>query len=221
MDRSGRRLRRLMLAAVPLSLCFAAAQASAQQEQLFQNSWFWGVHGGATSVGTPGNSMKQAGTFGADWMITRTNGGLYVAYDQASFNHTTGIADGTAAGGVRPVSVHDLRTISIGGLAFPWHSGHFRPYAGLGYALSIIGDASAQPDSLGTPVPAGMAESIDNARSRSSIFVMLGAQWQVRRTALYAQASVIPSSDQFLVTRPITNISAGIRYNFGSSIDRQ
>jgi outer membrane protein W len=216
-----RRTRLGLLVAVPLSLCLAATSAHAQQEQLFQNSWFWGVHGGATAIGTPGNSTTQAGTIGADWMITRTDGGLYVSYDQASFNRTSGIADATAANGERPVSVHDLRTISIGGLAFPWHANRFRPYAGLGYALSLVGDASVQPDSLNTPVPSGMAQAVDNARSRSSIFALVGAQYQIRRTAIFAQASFIPSSDQFLVTRAITSISAGIRYNFGSSIDSQ
>jgi hypothetical protein len=119
------------------------------------------------------------------------------------------------------VSLHDMRTISIGGLAFPWHSGRFRPYAGLGYQLSLIGSATAQPDSANTPPPAALAQTIDNARSRSTIFAMLGGQWQVRRTAIFAQASFVPSSSEFLVTKPIATIVAGIRYNFGSSIDDQ
>jgi outer membrane protein W len=216
-----RRTRVGLLAAVPLFLCLAATTAHAQQEQLFQNSWFWGLHAGSTSIGIPNNSTTQAGTIGADWMITRTDGGLYVAYDQANFNRTSGIADASAANGIRPVEIHDMRTISVGGLAFPWHHNRFRPYAGLGYALSLVANASVEPDSLNTPTPAGMSQSVDDARSRSSIFGLLGAQWQIRRTAIYAQASFIPSSDQFLVTKPITSISAGIRYNFGSSIDSQ
>ncbi len=215
------RSRLRLLAAVPFFLCLAATTAHAQQEQLFQNSWFWGLHAGATSIGTPTKSTSSAGTIGADWMITRTDGGLYVSYDQASFTRMSGIADPSASNGVRPVSVHDMRTISIGGLAFPWHSGHFRPYAGLGYALSLVGSATAQPDSANTPVPPTLSQSVDHARSRSSVFALAGAQWQIRRTAIFAQASFIPSSDQFLVTKPITAITAGIRYNFGSSIDSQ
>ena len=215
------RTRLRLLAAVPLFLCLAATTAQAQQEQLFQNSWFWGLHAGSTAIGTPGKSTSQAGTLGADWMITRTDGGLYVSYDQASFTRTSGIADASAAKGVRPISVHDLRTVSIGGLAFPWHSGRFRPYAGLGYALSLVGNASVQPDSLNTPAPSGMTQAVDDARSRSSIFALIGAQWQVRRTAVFVQGSFIPSSDRFLITKPITSITAGLRYNFGSSIDSQ
>ncbi|HEY7898908.1 MAG TPA: hypothetical protein VIC03_10895 [Gemmatimonadaceae bacterium] len=216
-----RRMRLGLLAAVPLSLCLAASTLQAQQAQLFQNSWFWGLHAGSTAIGTPNSSTTQAGTIGADWMITRTDGGLYVAYDQASFTRTSGIADATAANGLRPISVRDLRTVSIGGLAFPWHANRFRPYAGIGYALSLVGNASVQPDSLNTAAPSGMAQAVDDARSRSSLFALAGAQWQIHRTAIYAQASFIPSSDQFLVTKPITSISLGIRYNFGSSIDSQ
>jgi hypothetical protein len=215
------RTRLRLLAAVPLFICLAATRAQAQEERLFQNSWFWGLHAGVTSIGTPGESASQAGTIGADWMITRTDGGLYVAYDQANFTRTSAIADPTATNGMRPISVHDLRTVSIGGVAFPWHSGRFRPYAGLGYALSLVGSASVQADSLGTATPSGLEQKIDDARSRSSIFAMAGAQWQIRRTAVFAQASFIPSSNSFLVTKPITSITAGIRYNFGSSIDSQ
>jgi outer membrane protein W len=212
------RTRLRLLAAVPFLICFAATAAHAQEEQLFQNSWFWGLHAGSTSIGTPYKST-QAATIGADWMITRTNAGLYVAYDQANFTQMSGFADASSSNGVRPVSIRDMRTVSIAGLAFPWHSGHFRPYAGLGFALNLIGDAAVQADSLNTSVPPELNQSVDDARSRSSIFAMLGAQWQVRRTAVFAQASFVPSSNSFLVTRPITSIAAGIRYNFGSSIE--
>lgn len=215
------RKRLRLVAAVPLLLCLAATTAHAQEEHLFQNSWFWGLHAGSTLIGTPNASASAEPTFGADWMITRTDGGLYVSYDQASFSRTSGIADPSAVNGMRPVAIHDLRTVTVGGLAFPWHAGHFRPYAGLGYALSLVGNAAAQPDSLNTPVPPSLGQNVDDARSRSSIFGLVGAQWQIRRTAIFAQASFIPSSDQFLVSKPITGITAGIRYNFGSSIDDQ
>jgi hypothetical protein len=210
-----------LLAAVPFLICVAATTAHAQQEQLFQNSWFWGLHAGSTLVGTPSRSATAAATVGADWMITRTDGGLYVSYDQASFTRMSGVADPSASNGVRPVSVHDLRTISLGGVAFPWHSGRFRPYAGLGFALSLVGSATPQPDSANTPVPSSLGQDVDDARSRTSVFALAGAQWQIRRTAIFVQGSFIPSSNQFLVTKPITAITAGIRYNFGSSIEGQ
>ena len=215
------RTRLRLLTAVPLILCIATATAHAQEEQLFQNSWFWGLHAGVTSIGTPSRGSSEVGTVGAEWMITRSNAGLYVAYDQASFSQTSGVLDPSASNGMRPLAIHDLRTISVGGVAFPWHSGHFRPYAGLGFALSLVGSATIEPDSLNTPVPSTLSQTVDDSRSRSSIFALAGAQWQIRRTAIFAQASFIPSSNDFVVTKPITNIVAGIRYNFGSSIDDQ
>ena len=215
------RTRLRLFAAVPLFLCLAATTARAQQEQLFRNSWFWGLHAGATSIGTPSSPTTSAGTIGAEWMITRTDGGVYASYDQANFTRTTDVADPTASNGTRRVAVRDLRTASLGAVAFPWHSGGFRPYAGLGYALSIVGDASVQPDSANTQVPSGIARTIDDARSRASIFGMAGAQWQIRRTAIFAQASFIPSNDKFLITKPLTTIVAGIRYNFGSALEGQ
>lgn len=215
------RMRLGLLTIISLSLCVAAKTAHAQQEQLFQNSWFWGLHAGSTAIGTPAKTSGGVGTIGADWMITRTDGGLYASYDQASFTRMSAIADPSESSGMRPVSLRDMRTISVGGLAFPWHSGHFRPYAGLGYALSLIGSATAAPDSANTPVPTTLNQTIDNARSRSSIFAMVGGQWQVRRTAVFAQASFLPSSSEFLVTKSIATIVAGIRYNFGSSIEDQ
>ncbi|MEO8946670.1 MAG: hypothetical protein ABI338_09230 [Gemmatimonadaceae bacterium] len=215
------RTRLRLLTAVPLLLCIATTAAQAQEEQLFQNSWFWGLHAGVTSIGTPSNANTEVGTVGAEWMITRTNAGLYVAYDQASFSQTSGVIDPSSSNGVRPVAIHDLRTVSVGGVAFPWHRGRFRPYAGLGFALSLVGSGTILPDSLNTPVPSNLAQSVDNSRSRSSVFALGGAQWQISRTAIFAQASFIPSSSTFLVTKPITAIVAGIRYNFGSSIDSQ
>lgn len=215
------RMRLRLLAAVPLLLCIATATAHAQEEQLFQNSWFWGLHAGVTSIGTPSKGSTEVGTVGAEWMITRSNAGLYVAYDQASFSQTSGVLDPSSSNGVRPVAINDMRTVSIGGVAFPWHNGRFRPYAGLGFALSLVGGGTILPDSLNTPVPSNLAQNVDESRSRSSVFGLLGAQWQVSRTAIFAQASFIPSSSDFLVTKPITSIVAGIRYNFGSSIDSQ
>lgn len=215
------RTRRCLLTAIPLSLCLSATTVQAQQEHLFQNSWFWGLHAGTTSIGTQARSNTGAATFGADWMITRTDGGLYVSYDQASFTRASGIADPTAVNGVRPVSVRNLGTVSIGALAFPWHLGRFRPYAGLGFALSMVGSAVAQPDSLNTAPPPNINQSVDDARSRASVFALGGAQWQLHRTAIFAQASFIPSSNSFLITKPIVTLVAGLRYNFGSSIDGQ
>jgi len=77
------RLHRLLVAVSLLALLPTTA-AQAQQSRLFDNSWFWGVHAGATEIGTPATAVQAHTTVGADWLITRSMGGLYVSYDQAT-----------------------------------------------------------------------------------------------------------------------------------------
>jgi len=203
-----------------------APGAHAQEAKLFQNSWFWGVHAGATRFGTTVTSGRSAGTIGGEWLITRSRGGLYLSYDQASFNSTAGVSDAEATNGVRQVSIHDMRTGSIAGVAFPVQYGAFRPYAGIGLALSVIGSATPQedvpttPGTTPTPVSSSVVQATDDARSRTTVFFMGGGQWQRQRTAAFGQVTVMPGSKQFLISKPVTQISAGVRYNFGSSIDR-
>jgi hypothetical protein len=146
-------------------------------------------------------------------------GGLYAAYDQANFSRMSAIADPSATNGQRPVAIHDMRTVSLAGVAFPGQVKHVRPYAGLGFAISVIGSATPTPDSSGT-VSSDVAGRIDDARSHSTVFALIGAQWQVRRTAVFLQGTLMPSDNNFLANRSMTSVVLGVRYNFGSSIDR-
>jgi hypothetical protein len=214
------------LAAFVLASTCTAFATQAQEARLFQNSWFWGVHAGATSLGTSAGAHGHAGTLGADWFITRTVGGLYVSYDQANFTRTGQVADASGTAGVRDVRLNDLRTFSIAGVAYPKSFGKFRPYAGLGLALELIGTATPLADPIteaGQTSPTisnTVAQKIDDARSQTSVLLMGGVQWQVNHTALYGQLNVIPSANDFLLNNTVTNISLGVRYNFGSSIDK-
>jgi hypothetical protein len=215
------RFYRLAATGVFTTLC-AMSTAQAQTEKLFQDSWFWGVHAGVTTFGTPATSNQSAGSFGAEWMITRSVGGLYLSFDQANFNSTGAIADGSETSGIRPVSLHDMRTGSIGAMAFPVRFGNFRPYAGAGFSLSVIGTATARPDigETSASIDQSVVQNVDNAKSRSAVFLMGGGQWQVNRTAVYGQIMVTPGDDNFLINGAVTQISVGVRYNFGSSIER-
>ena len=212
------RLHRLLAAVASLTVLPLTA-AGAQQARLFDNAWFWGIHGGATEIGTPATATQAEGTIGAEWLITRHAGGLYVSYDQTMFNRTSAIGDGSAVGGLRRVSIHDMRAGSIAGVVFPWHSGGFRPYAGLGAQLAVLGSATAQTDANGGP-STDVASRVENARSRTTVFLMGGAQWQVRRAAIFGQVMMLPSDSKFLVSHAATSFVGGVRYNFGSSIDK-
>lgn len=219
------RYRRLMAAALPLSMAAAGSALHAQSgygdssEKLFQNSWFWGIHAGGTTIGTPARSTGTVATIGGEWFITRTDGGVYVAYDQSNFTATSAVPDAGSATGYRPVQINNLRTGSIAALAFPLHAYGLRPYAGVGFALSAVG--SAAPQSIqGDTVGADAVSRADNARSRFGVFGMGGIQYQIRRTAVFGQVSVAPGHSDFLISRAITMFTGGVRYNFGSSIER-
>ena len=216
------RHRRRLLTGVSAAIAFtsicAAPAAWAQEAKLFQNSWFWGAHGGTTSIGTP-LASKQAASIGGEWMITRSNVGLYVAYDQASFHLLSQIADPSATGGARPVSISGMRSGSIAMVAFPGQFGSFRPYGALGVQMNVIATATAELDSSGSAPSQQVITNTDDARSRSAPFLMLGGQWQRQRVALFGQLSLSPSTDQFLLNSSMTMFSVGVRYNFGRSIE--
>ena len=55
------------------------ATLSAQRVRDFEDSWFWGVKGGVSTFSPTYGDSETAPTFGAEWLITRTHGALYIA----------------------------------------------------------------------------------------------------------------------------------------------
>lgn len=212
------RLHRLVIAVSSLAL-FPITAAHAQDARLFDNSWFWGVHAGAAMIGTPASSVRAEPTIGAEWMITRRRGGVYAAFDQTMLDRTSAVVDTSVAGGARNVGIHTMRTASIAAIAWPYHYEGFRPYAGVGAQLSVLGSAKPQLNPDGT-VPSDVASRTENARSTAALFFLGGAQWQLGRAAVFGQLSATPSNGNFLITKPITTITGGVRYNFGSAIEQ-
>lgn len=220
----------LRLLAVVAVTSIAAPAVGAQVARPFQNSWFWGLKGGTTSIASPRASSSTVATIGGEWLITRTRGGLYAMYDQSSFTRASAIEDDGLLGGQRPVTVRDMRRVGVALVAFPTSfvtrtsSGRgfgssIRPYAGLGIAVSILGSATPAPDSTGG-VDAKTAAIVENQRSRASAMAMGGVQLQAGRFAVFTQLTVLPRSSPFLLNNMMTSLEGGVRYNFGSSIDR-
>ena len=75
-------LRALTIAASVVAL---PSLATAQQGRPFKDAWFWGVKAGGLSVADTGGSYSFAPMVGAEWLITRTHGGLYISAGQAFF----------------------------------------------------------------------------------------------------------------------------------------
>ena len=193
------------------------ATLSAQRVRDFEDSWFWGVKGGVSTFSPTYGDSETAPTFGAEWLITRTHGALYIALDQANVDAVSAVFDPTAEGSVRFVEVDKLRRLSFAALAFPKRFGRFRPYAGLGLALNVIGDAEPLITDDETGVEDGVYDRIDDRKSQASFLGMGVVQAQFGRAAVFGQASFSPASNRFLLDDAMGFFEVGIRYNFGGA----
>ena len=121
-------------------------------------------------------------------------------------------------GGFRPVGVDKLRRVSVAALAFPRAFGKFRPYGGLGLAVTVIGDAYPLVAEEDEQVDELVYDRIDDRSTQVGVLLMGGGQLQFRKLAVFAQASMVPSNDRFLLNRrSLGFFEGGLRYNFGSS----
>ena len=194
--------------------------AHAQQNRNFDNSWFWGFKSGINSFSVPGHGNTSTLDLGIDWVITRSKGGLYVSGNQSVFERDLEFIDPASTTGQRTVRVNDMRRITLGALAFPKHFGGITPYAGLGYTITVLGDARVFVDSANTFPSNAFLDEIESERSRSAVVGIAGVQIQASRMAIFAQETIAPSNPSFLFRSVLNFFEFGIRLNFGSSIDR-
>jgi hypothetical protein len=215
-------MQKLRVVAVALiAASIVSASAHAQERRNFDNSWFWGAKAGINTFSAPGHGNTSTANFGIDWVITRTHGGLYVSGDQSTFERDVEVFDPTSNTGMRTVRVNDLRRVSVAALAFPKHFGGITPYGGVGYMIAVLGDARVFVDDTNTFPTNAFFDQVDEARSRGSILGMGGVQIQTRRAAIFAQETLLPSNSRFLFSSVMSFFEFGVRYNFGSSIDRE
>ncbi|GAC1479687.1 MAG: hypothetical protein NVS1B4_24450 [Gemmatimonadaceae bacterium] len=194
--------------------------ASAQSGRLFKDSWFWGAKVGNSVYQTRTTRDRVAPLIGGEWLITRTHGALYVSLDQSFFSTTTTIDDPYSPNGQQPVRFKDNKRGTLALLAFPASIGILRPYAGLGLAINLIGEATA----TGGVAPGAQAQYIATElreqQSRAAPLVMVGLQAQLLRFSAFGQASYMRSRDRFLLNgRQTYYVETGIRWNFGSAIE--
>lgn len=192
--------------------------ANAQASRYFDDSWFWGVKSGVATFSPTLGGNETAATYGAEWLITRTHGGLYVSFDQANVSTTSAVLDANTSDGVRPVAVNKLNRIGFAALVFPKRFGMLRPYAGLGLSVDIVGSASPTAGSNDDNVDEAVFQRVDEQRSQAAVLGMAGVQVQFDRLAIFGQASVIPGQSTFLLgNHTLGFFEGGVRYNFGSS----
>lgn len=198
-----------------------ATSVQAQESRPFRNSWFWGAKVGTLSVATQETGRTWAPSIGAEWLITRSNGGLWVFADHSSFDIRASVDDGSTSTGRREVDVRNLRRFGFAAVVSPRAFGMARPYAGLGMSLNVVGRATAVPDSAGNPAGTSVRTAIEDQRSRASVLGLVGTQFQFSRAALFTQLTATPASRRFLLSDgPLVGVELGVRYNFGSSVAR-
>jgi hypothetical protein len=213
--------RRVVTVAVIATMLPAVALTQTpHQYRQFKDSWFWGVKGGVISFSTSTVENEVEPVVGIEWLLTRTQGALYLALDQSLFDATSSLQDTLEQ--THTVVIRDMRRATAAALAFPLTFdspvGVFRPYAGVGFALNFIRSATA------TALPADSAqrrdvrERLKDQRDRAAPLLILGLQLQVSRLAAFAQATAMPAEARFLLNgRPTLFAEVGLRVNAGRS----
>jgi hypothetical protein len=239
-------MRAIRSVAVAALVALNVSAAAAQPTRHFKDSWFWGLKAGALryqvlSDPDPDNPIEKAlggpvaPLGGIDWMITRTNGGLYVSYDRSIFdqfiflNDSVGPTEFTPAPGFtdqaggRVVSLRDMNRFTIAGVLFPMQTYFLHPYIGLGATMNHI--AKTVPEgTYSSPTQRALVEAtVAELRSVASPVFMLGFQMRLPLASAFGQVTVSPVSDRFFLFTGggyRATFEGGLRYNVGSSIER-
>ena len=213
-------LRALTIAASVVAL---PSLATAQQGRPFKDAWFWGFKAGGFTLADTGGSFTTAPMIGLEWLITRTHGGLYVSAGQAFFNTQTLAMAGASDSGLRVIKLTNLRKFDVALMAFPGEHNRWHPYAGAGFTLNAIADADGQPPFANIDQLAFTQALIQQNKVSFSPFGIVGAQYRFPEISVFGQGTFNPTQHNFLLYngQPFNfSLEFGVRYNVGSSIDR-
>lgn len=218
-----RKLRTLTIAAAIVATL--PTLAAAQSGRDFKDAWFWGVKAGGFTLADSGGRTVQAPTVGLDWLITRTHGGVYMAASETFFSqHTFTLQDPfTADSGFRPIKIKNLRRFEVMAMGFPGEYKRWHPYAGAGFTLSAIATATAEGVFSTVDQVNFAAQVIHDDKVSFSPLFMAGAQYRMRGFSLFGQFSLSPTQHSSLLYNGQSwgfSYEGGLRYNIGSSIDR-
>lgn len=218
-----RKLRTLTIAAAVIATL--PTLAAAQSGRDFKDAWFWGIKGGGFSLADSGGKTVQAPMVGLDWLITRTHGGVYMAGSETFFSqHTFTLRDPFSAdSGLRAISIKNLRRFDVLAMGFPGEYKRWHPYVGAGFSLSEIATARAE-GVFSTIDQVTFAEQVihDDKVSFSPLF-MGGAQYRLHDFSVFGQLAFSPTQKSSLLFNGQSfnfSYELGLRYNIGSSIDK-
>ncbi|HEU4990105.1 MAG: hypothetical protein KGL93_13485 [Gemmatimonadota bacterium] len=213
------------LAAALAVVTLVPAVGMAQTARPFQNSWFWGIKGGGTFVSSPSKSNVTSGMAGIDWLITRQRGGLYVSLDQSFLSQYAVLADSVNSTDTPSrVNLKNMRRLTVAIMGYPGDWVRFHPYAGLGMTYSTVGQITPQTAYTSQDQYTLAQQIIAQYKSVFSPTLLLGAQFQVRNAAVFVQGMGWQANQNFFLSSSThgfnASIEAGLRYNFGSSVEQ-
>jgi len=209
--------------------------ADAQPTRGFKDSWFWGGKAGLMSYQITNNNVAKnpfALLGGGDWLITRTNGGLYLSFDHSFFSaDSLWVNDSLSPLDSLPrvVALRGLRRFTLAGMLFPKQTYRLHPYIGFGVSLVHISNAEPQqkagdPTLYRNSTQQNLVQStIEFFRSTATPVFMLGAQLKLPLASGFVQLTASPANNNFFLftgSNFRTTVEAGLRYNMGSSIER-
>jgi hypothetical protein len=219
-----------MIRALTIAVAIVAALptiATAQNGRGFRDSWFWGVKGGGFTFADSAQAYKQAPMGGVDWLITRTHGGLYVSAGQAFFKaQTLTLHDANAPvdSGFRVIDMKNMRKLDVAIMGFPGEHIRFHPYVGVGFTVGEVTDLVPRGPFGNADQASFAAQVIQDQKVAFSPLFIAGAQWRTSWFSVFAQGTINPAQRDFILYngRPFNfTYEMGLRYNVGSSVDRQ
>jgi len=203
------------------AVAFAQANQSAAR---VRDDWYWGINGGALmfNAGYDQEESVTAPSVGGEWFITRQRFALRLSAQQAFFDKQTAVYDPTFAGAARPVNVKDWRRYAVEVYALPSGDGMFLPYLGGGVALNVLQSSTPVGSFVSQESLEQVYSDVDEFSTRAALVMTAGAQASFGRSAVFLQASAMPTRNAFLLNRSTYTLvfEGGIRYSFGSAIEK-
>lgn len=200
--------------------------AVAQNGRQFKDAWFWGIKAGGLALADSAQSYRPAGMIGVDWLITRTHGGLYVSGSESFFNRQALMLRDATAGldsGYRVIDLKNMRKLDVALMGFPGEHLRFHPYVGAGFTLGEVASAAPRGPFGNTDQANNAALVVQQQRTAVAPLFIAGGQYRMTKFSVFGQATVAASNENFLLYngKPFNfGFEVGLRYNFGSSIDR-
>lgn len=210
---------------IATAIAVALPSIAAAQRNQFRDSWFWGIKAGGMGIADSSGALTQVPLAGIEWMITRQHAGLYVSAGQAFFTQATFTAADpfSADSGLRSINLKNLRKLDVAVVGFPGEHVKFHPYVGVGFSLVDIADADPRGP-FSTQDQFDFAQQVVQANKAAfEPMAIIGAQYRMTHFSIFGQVTGNSASRDFLLYngRNFTfTYEAGLRYNVGTSIDR-